>query len=309
MRRGGIIPRELRAAFVVAALLAGIAVAPAARAVDPQFSATRVEASFTSDNNVTRASGADALRDRILGVRVSKGFLLPVSTTTRAVFQGFAGGEKFHTYTGLSHNFIGGQGDFQFRSSAEFDAATYSAFFRTQVEYFESDLRDGYRHVYGASVLKPVTDRVQFFGAIQRNISDGKSVVFDTHSTSLRGNLDWSITRWDTAYLGAEYRSGEFVSTVCRNCDSIKTLGFVNTATPNIIQDDAFTDAVRDAYRLKAKTWLATLGYNHAFSGGQSLDFSWRRVQSTGQDPVAPATASDLRYTVNQYSLAYLVRF
>jgi hypothetical protein len=309
MRRGGTIRKELQAAIVVAVPLAGIVVTPPAQAVEPQFSATRAEASYTSDSNVSRANGADALRDQILGVRVSKGFLLPVSATTRAVFQGFAGGEKFRTYTGLSHNFIGGQGDFQFRSSAEFGAATYSAFFRTQVEYFESDLRDGYRHVYGVSVLKPVTDRVQFLGAIQQNISDGKSVVFDTHSSSLRGNLDWSITRWDTAYLGAEYRSGESVSTVCRNCDPIRTLGLVNTATPNIIQDDAFTDTTRDAYRLKAKTWLATLGYNHAFSGGQSLDLSWRRVQSTGQNAVAPATASDLRYTVNQYSIAYLVRF
>jgi hypothetical protein len=256
--------------------------------VEPQFSATRAEASYTSDSNVSRANGADALRDQILGVRVSKGFLLPVSATTRAVFQGFAGGEKFRTHTGLSHSFIGGQGDFQLRSSAEFGTATYSAFFRTQAEYFQSDLRDGYRHVYGVSVLKPVTDRIQFLGAIQQNISDGKSVVFDTHSTSLRGNLDWSVTRWDTVYLGAEYRRGESVSTVCRNCDPIRTLGLVNTATPNIIQDDAFTDTTRDAYRLKGKTWLATLGYNHAFSGGQS---------------------SDLRYTVNQYSIAYLVRF
>ena len=120
MRRGGITRKELRAAIVLAAPLAGLAGAPGiARAVDAEFSATRVEASYTSDNNVTRASGADALRDRILGLRVSKSLLLPVSTHTRAVFQGFAGGEKFNTYTGLSHNFLGAQGDFQFRSSAE----------------------------------------------------------------------------------------------------------------------------------------------------------------------------------------------
>jgi hypothetical protein len=308
MRRAGITRRGLLAAAVAA--LAGPAVAPGvAHAVDAEFSATRVEVSFTSDSNVTRASGADALRDRILGLRVSKGFLLPVSTRTRAVFQGFAGGEKFNTYTGLSHNFFGGQGDFQFRSSAEFGAATYSAFFRTQAEYFESDLRDGYRHLYGLSVLKPITDRIQFLGAVQQNISDGKSAVFDTHSTSLRGNLDWGLTRWDTVYLGAEYRKGESVSTVCRNCDLNKTLGLVNTATPNIIQDDAFTDTTRDAYRLKQTAVIATLGYNRAFSGGQSLDLSYHRVQSSGQNAVSPATATDLRYNVSQFSLAYLVRF
>jgi hypothetical protein len=269
-----------------------------------------VEASLTSDDNVTRAGGSDALRDSILGVRANVGLMLPVSNRTRALVQGFAGGEKFHTYDGLSHNFIGGQADFQFRSSGEFGAATYSVFARTQAEYYQSTLRDGYRHAYGVTVLKPLTDRVTFLGALQQNISDGKSTVFDTKNTALRANFDWSLSTWNTVYLGAEYRKGDFVSTNCRACDPNKTLGLVNTATPNIIQDDAFTDTVRDAYRLKADILIATLGYNRAFGSGQSLDLSWRRAQSAlAQSAVTPATKSDFAYTVNQYSLAYLVRF
>jgi hypothetical protein len=269
-----------------------------------------VEASLTSDDNVTRSGGSDALRDSILGVRASKGLTLPVSSRTRAIVQGFLGGEKFRTYDGLSHNFIGGQADFQFRSSGEFGAATYSAFVRTQAEYYQSTLRDGYRRAYGVTVLKPLTDRVTFLGALQQNISDGKSTVFDTQNTALRANFDWSLGTWNTVYLGAEYRKGDFVTTACRACDANKTLGLVNTATPNIIQDDAFTDTVRDAYRLKANIMIATLGYNRAFGSGQSLDLSWRRAMSAlAQSAVAPATKSDFAYTVNQYSLAYLVRF
>lgn len=303
MRRGGIIRKELRAAFAIAAPLAGIAVAPGAvNAAGPEFSATRVEASYTSDSNVSRSSADEALSDRSLGVRVSKGFLLPVSTRTRAVFQGFVGTERFHKYTGLSHNFIGGQGDLQFRSSAEFGAATYAAFFRTQAEFYESTLRDGYRHVFGLSALKPVTDRMQFLGAIQQNISDGKSAVFDTHSTSLRGNLDWSLTRWDAAYLGAEYRRGDAVST------GVQTLARVNTADA-IVKDDAFSDNALFAYRFQANTWLATLGYNHAFAERHSLDISFRRAQSKPMHPSGYGSASDVRYVVNQFSLAYLTRF
>jgi hypothetical protein len=273
------------------------------------FRGLRVEAAYTADDNVTRAPASDALADGILGVRVSTNLTLPVSGRTRAVFQVFGGGEKFHKHDGLSHNFIGGQGEFQFRSSAAFGAATYSAFLRSTAEYYNSTLRDGYRHVYGVTVLKPWTDRVQAFASIARNVGDGKSVVFDTRSTSLRGNLDWLLGRWDTVYLGAEYRSGDSVSTVCRDCDPIRTLGFINTAAPNIVQDDAFDDTIRDAYRLKTRTIIAAFGYNHAFGAGQSLDISWRRVQSTVQNAVAPASGSDLNYSVNQYSLAYLVRF
>lgn len=303
MRHAGITRSGLRAAAAVA-----LASVPGLAHAEIEFTAVRVEAAYTSDSNVTRGPSGEALKDHILGLRASAGLLVPVSARTRLVFQGFAGGEKFSTYSGLSHNYLGGQGDFQFRPSAEFSSATYAVFARTSAEYYESNLRDGYRYVYGVSVLKPLTDRLQLFGALAQNVSDGRSVVFDTRSTSLRGNLDWAVSRWDTVYLGGEYRTGESVSTASR-IDPIKTLGRVNTATPYIIQDDAFTDTTRDAYRIKTNALLFTLGYNRAFSAGQSLDLSWRRVQATAQDPVSPATASDLSYLVDQVSLAYLVRF
>ncbi|MGB5081776.1 MAG: hypothetical protein WBO23_13650, partial [Burkholderiales bacterium] len=274
-----------------------------------EFRGLRVEVGYSADDNVTRAPAGDDLKDGILGVRASASLAIPVSTRTRAVFQGFAGGESFRKYKGLSHNFIGGQGEFQFRPSGAFGAPTYSAFLRTAVEQYDSSLRDGYRHLFGVSVFKPLTDRMQFFGALARSVSDGKSAVFDARSTSVRGNLDWLLGRWDTVYLGAEYRGGDSISTVCRDCDPIRTLGFVNTADPNIVEDDAFDDAVRDAYRLKARTLVATLGYNHAFGAGKSLDLSWRRAQSRVQNAVAPASGSDLNYAVSQYSLAFLVRF
>ena len=323
MRRGASIEREERAGTTRpfsarnrAPLRCGCALALAALAglagvvrAEIELRGLRVEAGYTADDNVTRAPKGDALADGILGVRLSTSLAVPVSTRTRAVFQGFAGGERFRKYKGLSHNFIGGQGEFQFRPSGEFSAPTYSAFARSTVEQYDSTLRDGYRHLFGVSVFKPLTDRLQLFGALARNISDGKSAVFDARSTSVRGNVDWLLGRWDTFYLGGEYRSGDSISTVCFACDSIRTLGFVNTASPNIVQDDAFDDTVRDAYRLKAHTVIATLGYNHAFGAGQSVDLSWRRAQSAVQDAVAPASGSDLNYTVNQYSLAYLVRF
>ena len=308
MRRGG----TIRSVAMGLALLAG-ASAPAHAAgysdflEGIEFRGFRAEASYTTDSNVNRAPAGDALRDRILGVRVSAGGVIPLSARTRAAVQGFAGIQKVGTYTGLSNNFIGAQGDFSFRPSGEFGAPTYGVFVRTAKEEYESTLRDGYRHAFGATVQKPLTDRIQLFGALTRNISDGKSAVFDTRSTSLRGNADWSLGRWDTVYLGAEYRTGDSVSTVSRN-DPIRTLGFVNTAS-KIIQDDAFNDTTRDAYRLKAHTLIATLGYNRAFGERHALDVSWRRAQSSVQNAVAPASGSDLNYTVNQISVAYLGRF
>jgi hypothetical protein len=263
----------------------------------------RAEASYTSDDNVTRSKGeGDALSDTVLGAGIRANYPVPISARTRAVLQGFLGTEKFRTYLGLSRNFIGAQGDLQFRPSGEFGAPTYSAFARTAKDAYQSDLRDGYRHAFGVTVLKPATERVQIFGALAVNVSDGKSTVFDTRYVSLRGNADWSLSRWDVVYLGAEYRRGDTVST------GRSTLARVDNADV-LIQDDAFDDATRFAYRLKAGTWVAMLGYNRAFGERHSLDVSWRRAQSTPLNPRDPASASELRYAVNQFSVAYLARF
>ena len=269
-----------------------------------EFRGFRAEASYTTDSNVNRAPAGDALRDRILGVRVSAGGVIPLSARTRAAVQGFAGIQKFGTYTGLSNNFIGAQGDFFFRSSGEFAAATYGAFARTAKEEYESTLRDGYRHAFGLTVQKPVTDRIQLSGALTRNISDGKSTVFDARNTSLRGNADWSLGRWDTVYLGADYRRGDAVST------APLTPGRADIADAVTVgPDDAYSNPALFAYRFKASIWITTLGYNHAFSGGHSLDFSWRWAHLTPLELRGLATASESSYTANQFSAAYLARF
>jgi len=293
----------------VAALAALAGASALAGAADPAESpGFRVDASYTWDNNVNRGTAADTLKDRALGVRAAVSGAVPVSTRTRAIVQGFAGTERFQTYNGLSRNFIGVQGDFQYRAGGEFGRATYGVFYRFQAEDYESTLRDGYRHAFGITVVKPWTDRVTFSAALTENITDATSTVFDTKNTSLRGSVDWSLNNWNVVYFGADYRRGDSVSSICRNCDLTRTLGLLNTATSSV-QDDAFTDTVRDAYKLKANLWIFSLGYNHAFTGRQSLDLSWRRGLSKGQNAADPATQSDINYYVTQYSLAYLARF
>jgi hypothetical protein len=304
VRRGGSTDSAaIRAAGGLGLALAALAVLPgSALAAGPDSPGVGVELSYTSADNVNRGAEADTLPDRLLGVRVSASAAVPISAHTRAVILGFAGAERFNTYSGLTRNFFGAQGDFKYRASGAFGAATWGAFARTAAEYYESDLRDGYRHAFGVSVAKPVTDRLQLFAALAGNITDGSSAVFDTKNVSLRGNADWSFTRSDLVYLGLEYRQGDIVSSML---PTLATAGI----SPSIV-DDAFDDG-RVAYRVKARTWITTLGYNHAFGAGHSLDLVWRRAQASALDPESGTSysASDLRYVVNQFSLAYLARF
>jgi hypothetical protein len=304
MRRGGSTDAAaIRAVGRLGLALAALGLAPgSALAAGADSPGVGVEVSFTSDDNVNRGAEGETLSDRVLGVRLSASAAVPISTRTRAVILGFAGAERFNTYSGLSRNFIGAQGDFKYRASGDFGAATWGAFVRTAAEFYESDLRDGYRHGFGVNVVKPLTDRIQVFGVLAGNITDGSSTVFDTRNVSLRGNADWSFTRWDVVYLGLEYRQGDIVSSMI---PTLATAGI----SPHIT-DDAFNDG-REAYRFKARVWITTLGYNHAFGAGHSVDIAWRRAQATALDPSSGSSysASDLRYVVSQFSLAYLARF
>ena len=62
------------------------------------------------------------------------------------------------------------------------------------------------------------------------------------------------------------------------------------------------------SYRIDAKTWISTLGYNVGFGPRNSLDFSWRMAQSV---PTRSPTfvAPGFRYVVNQFNVVYLMRF
>jgi hypothetical protein len=262
-----------------------------------------IEAAFTYDDNVTRSEGVgNVLSDRFFTVTAGASRSFELTANTRFALQLALGGDKYDQYEGLSRFFGGGQGELQYRPSGEFDAPTYGIFLKIFRDQYDSELRDGFRYSAGVRVLKPLTDRIDLFAALAYNKRDGKSTVFDTDDYSARVNLDYALTRWSTFYVAAEYRNGDVVSTARPSLDLI-------TLADAVVRDDAFTDTERLAYRFKANTVIATLGYNFAFGERHSLDLSWRWVQSTATDELGFGTAGKPEYKVNQYSLAYLIRF
>ena len=262
----------------------------------------RLEAAYTHDDNVNRAIAAERLSDDFFSFNLNKSFVIPVSENARFSLQAFLGAEEFRNHKGLSRYSLGVEGELQYRPSAEFTAPTFAVFGRTSVDRYDSNLRDGYRHSAGISIRKPVTDRIDFSGALAYNVREGKSTVFDTKDYSVRVNADYSLTRTGTVYLGAEYRRGDTVSS------ARPALIFVDVAKA-IVADDAFPGMGLFAYRLKARTVVTTIGYNWAFGEGHALDFSWRWIESVGTAQPSFVTTDKVRYRDNQFTVAYLYRF
>ena len=299
--RQKIAPSTMRL-WIVAAIVFGTLCMPSSRLAQRTFG-INANVGFTADDNVTRArSGSDRLSDQAFTAELSKDLIVPVTERTRLAFLGFLGTERFMRHAGLSRYYYGAQGEYQFRTSGDLYAPTYAIFARASADEYESNLRDGYRYSLAVNMRKALTEKIQFFGALARNIRDGKSAVFDTKEYSARVNLDYSVGRNGTAYFGGEFRRGDVVST------ARPVLIDIDIADA-IVQDDVFTDTQRFAYRVKANTLIATLGYNLALDERHALDFSWRWVQSTPTASPGFATTETIRYVVNQVTVAYLFRF
>lgn len=263
----------------------------------------RVETSIVWDDNVNRArESEEKLADRIYSLNVGKAASLPLGEHTRIVATGFAAGDKFARYPGLDRFSLGGQAELQYRASGEFSAPTFGLQGRLVFDEHAGQLRSGHRYSLGLTYRQGLTDRIEIFAALTANRRQADNVVFDGKDTSARVNLDYALTHSGVLYLGGEFRKGDAVTT---RTDSHAYESFAKAWVP----DDAYGSDPLVAYRYEAKTTLWTLGYNWALGPRDSLDFSMRRAASKPTAPASPLYPAPSRYTANQFSVAYLVRF
>ena len=261
-----------------------------------------VAAGFAYDDNVSRASAMlDQLSDTIYSLTVNKTKSFEMSEYTKLTVNGFLDIEKYRIYTGLGHVSAGMQGEYKYRSSGEFGTPTFGIFGRYTVDEYESRLRDGSRRSAGVTLRKPLTDRINLFGALAENVRTGKSAVFNTYDVSGRANLDYALAAGKTIYLTGEYRKGDVISS------GRSSLAMLNISTV-LVRDDVFNSPWFYAYRMKGQTTLWTLGYNLSLGAKDSMDFSWRRVESK-PDKTPGFAAPAIRYIDNYYSISYLMAF
>lgn len=262
----------------------------------------QVDAGYTWDDNITRGRVAgDILVDNLYTLNVSKTMVVGLGSTSRLILTAAAGGERFQNFNGLSKYTLTGEAAYQYRGSADFDAATWGLFAKVTGEDYQSLLRDGYRYSVGASVLQPLTDRITLSGALSANGRRARSEVFSTKDYSARFNIDYALGRGATLYLGGEYRKGDIVSTGLASLENV-------SIAKMLVADDAFDAGRFTSYRLDGTTWLTTIGYNVGLGARDSFDLSWRRVRSTPDLRPAWATSPNSYYN-NQFSISYLMRF
>jgi uncharacterized protein YhjY with autotransporter beta-barrel domain len=259
--------------------------------------------SWTWDDNVNRARESPQRRsDSVFGFTANSGRNWQLGTNFRLQGTVLASGEKLERYSGLGRFSLGGQGELQYRASGAYDATTYALTARALYEQYESHYRTGPRYFLGANARRAITDRIDVFGELGANWRRGASDVFRWRDYAGKFNVDYALRPKGTLYLGAEYRRGDTVSS---GLASLVNVGVAEVFVP----DDAFDGLDYFAYRFDARTVLGTLGVNYPLGARDSIDFSWRRVQSSPIRRPAFDFGGALRYIDNQYSIVYLMRF
>ena len=266
-----------------------------------EFLDFQFDAGFSYDDNVNRGrEHREKLSDQIFAINLGKSIQINTGDHSRLMLNGFIGYEKFDTYRGLDRVSGGGQADVRVRPSGEYGAPTVGLFVRLSRDEFRSSQRDGYRYSSGVTLRKPLTDRIELFGALSFNKRDAEQETFDTSDTSLRLHADYA-TMYGTLYLSGELRRGDVIT-------SGPLSGINGDLASSVVDDDAFSRQNFNSYRLKAKTVLATLGYNLPLGAKSSLDLSWRRARSLPTDSLSLPGPSPY-YVDDQISLVYLLGF
>lgn len=258
----------------------------------------QVETGYVKEDNLNRAAdgSGNKLSDDIFRFSVSKSAVFPLGRHTRMIARGILSGEKFHTFEDLDNVSAGMQGEFQYRSSGHIIAPTWGLFVRARYENYDSELRSGVQYAFGMNIRQALSDKIFAFAALTRNIRNAEHDVFDTKDYSAKFSINYSLGRHGSMYFGGEFRRGDIVTS-----DLVLIYGGLADV---ITKDDGYRNHTLFASRYEAETKLLSLGYNLPLGSRDSIDISWRRIEA---EPVT--SYEDTRYTVNQYSLSYLIRF
>jgi uncharacterized protein YhjY with autotransporter beta-barrel domain len=270
----------------------------------PQFTSTtpfktpiQVVAAFTLNDNLNRDSNSiRQLSDQIYRVKLGMRKALPVSKHTRLIVLAYLSKEQLKQYYGLDAVTLGVKAEYQYRRSSEFDASTFALLVELAQENYNSALRSNDKNTMGLSVRKSLTEKISLFGVLQHVDHRADNVVFDARYNALRIFTDYSLGRSGTIYLGVQQRKGDLVS-------STSSPFYYNQIELASVADDAFPTQSLTAVRFDGKTSIWTLGYSRPLGARDSIDLSMIKVSSNA------SSSSNISYSTNQYSLAYIMRF
>jgi len=274
-----------------------------------------VAAAVRFDDNITRTgSPTPKLSDRTWLVSAGVDHKFDLSDSLSLALGAQSTAEKFATYEGLDSAALGLRTELVYQAGGHFAAPRFGLFAGAAYDDSRSDLRTGQRLELGLNARVQVAERTGLSGVLSHNRRRARGDIFDTDFNSARIGADQQVGERGTVRLAVESRRGDFVSSGRAMADSA-------AISEALADDDAFVAQRFVAYRFPAKSVIATLSYNLSLGSRDSFDISWTgiRVKPTKTPDYTwfqiyptmglPGTGGNSPYSVQQFDIAYTMRF
>lgn len=260
-----------------------------------------IQTGMTFDSNINRVvDTSEQIYDTVYDLNIGTGTSFKVTDYSRVKLNLTLGGQRFYRFHELEKNTVNARAAYEYRTSRQFDAYTLAIESALALNNFTSGQRDNSSSTLGLSVSQSLTDRINWSVGASTKITDAKEKVFDNHEKIVRLQLDYSLGRKGSLYFNREFRRGYSVSSTSK--------AYTNTIGLYTMVDDAFSQHSNKTYtatRFNSDTRLTTWGYNFPLGPDDSIDFSYRKIKATPDEPSVPSSS----YRTEQFSIFYITRF
>jgi len=226
------------------------------------------------DSNAGAAqSNDDKFDSAFYSALVSADYVVPIGDQLSISLRGQLQGDAYDRFDDLSNARVLGMTRVAWKPNGGFFTPTFTGWASAARLEYGSEIRTGSEFRGGAFVSQQLTTSIsaKIEGKGFHRKSDGR--VFDMSGQSAAASLNWTLTPVVSTLLGFEYQTGDAFSMSSPNP---RIAGVADAIEP----DDAFDDRV--AYRLDARTRIATAGVNWRFAKDWAVDAQFQSISVDG---------------------------
>jgi hypothetical protein len=248
------------------------------------------------DNSSNAVDGPDQRGNGVVAGNANLDFQWRPTLYTGLVLRGGLGAEGYTEDSKLSNGKVSLLARVAHRPAGGFYMPTGAVWLSTAYREFGSELRSGIDLRAGTYLMMPITTAIGMRVSAGLAERQADSKVFDLSTVSYGVDFDWRVASRVTTYLGYQLIDGDLVTS-----SSLAPVGGYGIYE----EDDAFEGFW--AYRLDARTQVATVGLNFALSRSLSIDAQLQRATASAEY-AGPVTV-DLSYERLQGTIGALLRF
>lgn len=204
-------------------------------------------------------------------------YVMPVGENVAATVRGQVQSDTYDRFDDLSNQRALGLLRLAWKPGSSFFTPILSAWGSAARLEFGSEIRTGNEYRGGVFVLQQLTTAVAVKLEGKGFHRESRGAVFDLSGQSAALSLNWVITPVFSSSVGFEYQTGDATSSAA---PSVR----IARAAEVIEPDDAFGGIAANqfAYRIDARTRIATAGVNWHFARDWAVDAQFQSISVDG---------------------------